>query len=63
MKTYYVIKHDHFGNKAVNTERGYYASLNAESFRSIPISAMIWSAKVEADSKANAILKAKALRN
>ena len=63
MKTYYVIKHDHFGNTSMNTERGYYASLNSESFRKIPVNAMVWSVKVEAQDKFSAILKAKALRN
>lgn len=62
MKTYYVIKHDHFTNASVNTERGYYASLNSESFRKVPVHAIIWSVKVAAASKTAAIAAAKLLR-
>lgn len=63
MKTYYVIKHDFYGDKDVNTERGYYVSVNPDSFRNLPVTAIIWSVKVEAESKQRAISKAKSIKN
>jgi hypothetical protein len=59
MKTYHVIHHDATRAKRINTEPGYYVSINRESFRNVPVSAVIWSAKVEAENKTAAIMKAK----
>jgi hypothetical protein len=59
MKSYNVIHHDHTTAKRINTERGYYASVNPESFRNVPITSMIWTRKVVAATKSEAIEKAK----
>lgn len=61
MKSYTVIHHDYYAKKRINDESGYYASVNPESFRNVPINAVIWTRKVTANSKADAIKKAKEL--
>lgn len=52
MQTYYVIKHDAAHLPRV---RGCAVSTNPESFRKVPIEAMIWSAKVLATNEVNAV--------
>lgn len=59
MKTYYVIKHDARLPGDVN---GCHVSEDAESFRAVPVTAVIWTAKVRAQSKAQAVELAKKAR-
>ncbi len=59
MKTYYVSKNDHRPTMEI---RGCFVSTNPQAFRKVPITAVIWTATVRAETPIQAVNNAHILK-